>query len=48
MAPLKIQKAVIGQVPDAGHGWLVAMCLYLFMASYAVGPGVCIGWRCRS
>ena len=41
-APLKIQKAVIGQVPDAGHGWLVAMCLYLFMASYAVGPGVCV------
>ena len=41
-APLKIVKAVVGQVPDAHHGWLVALGLYLFMASYAVGPGVCV------
>ena len=40
-APLKIRKAVIGQVPDAHHGWLVAIGLYCFMA-YAVGPGVCV------
>ncbi|HEY1901514.1 MAG TPA: MFS transporter [Terracidiphilus sp.] len=41
-APLKIVKAVVGQVPDARHGWLVAFGLYLFMASYAMGPGVCV------
>ena len=41
-APLKIQKAVVGQVPDANHGWLVALGLYLFMAFYALGPGVCV------
>ena len=41
-APLKIQKAVVGQVPDARHGWLVALGLYLFMAFYALGPGVCV------
>jgi MFS family permease len=41
-APLKIQKAVIGRVPSARHGWLVAIGLYLFMAFFAVGPGVCV------
>jgi len=41
-APLKIQKAIVGQVPDARHGWLVAFGLYLFMAFYAMGPGVCV------
>jgi MFS family permease len=41
-APLKIERALIGQVPGAGHGWLVAAGLYLFVAFYAVGPGVCV------
>lgn len=41
-APLRINKAVIGTVPDARHGWLVALGLYMFMAFYAVGPGVCV------
>jgi MFS family permease len=41
-APLTIQKALIGRVPDAGHGWLVAFGLYIFMACYALGPGVCV------
>ena len=41
-APLKIQKAVIGQVPGPQHGWLVAFGLYCFMAFYAMGPGVCV------
>jgi len=41
-APLVIRKAVIGQVPDAAHGWLVAIGLYCFMAFYAMGPGVCV------
>lgn len=41
-APLRIQKAMIGRVPEAGHGWLVAVGLYLFMAFYAIGPGVVV------
>ncbi len=41
-APLVIKKALIGGVPDPGHGWLVALCLYAFVAFYASGPGVCV------
>ncbi len=41
-APLKIDKALIGPVPAATNGWLVAISLYVFMAFYAVGPGVCV------
>ena len=41
-APLKIEKALIGQVPDASHGWLVALGLFLFMGFFALGPGVCV------
>ena len=41
-APLRIQKAVLGEVPDASHGWRVAFMLYVFMAFYAMGPGVCV------
>jgi MFS family permease len=41
-APLKIERALIGRVPGVGHGWLVAAGLYLFVAFYAVGPGVCV------
>ena len=41
-APLQIKKALIGRVPDAAHGWLVAIGLYCFMAFYAMGPGVCV------
>ena len=41
-APLKIEKAVFGAVPDAAHGWCVAVMLYVFMAFYALGPGVCV------
>jgi MFS transporter, SP family, solute carrier family 2 (myo-inositol transporter), member 13 len=41
-APLRIQKAVLGSVPDSGHGWRVAVMLYVFMAFYAMGPGVCV------
>jgi MFS transporter, SP family, solute carrier family 2 (myo-inositol transporter), member 13 len=41
-APLKIDKALISAVPDASHGWQVALTLYVFMAFYAVGPGVCV------
>jgi hypothetical protein len=41
-APLEIKKATIGYVPAEGHGWLVAVCLFGFMAFFAVGPGVCV------
>ncbi len=41
-APLKIERASIGEVPDAAHGWLVAFGLYLFVAFYATGPGVAV------
>lgn len=41
VAPLRINKAILGQVPSASFGWLVALCLYMFIAFYALGPGVC-------
>ena len=41
-APLRIQKALIGRVPESSHGWLVALGLFMFMAFYALGPGVCV------
>ncbi len=41
-APLRIDKALIGQVPGAAHGWMVAIGLYGFMAFFALGPGVCV------
>jgi SP family myo-inositol transporter-like MFS transporter 13 len=41
-APLKIEKALVGRVPNAGHGWLVAFWLYVFRAFFALGPGVCV------
>ena len=41
-APLKIEKALVGRVPDSSHGWRVALGLYAFMAFFALGPGVCV------
>jgi MFS transporter, SP family, solute carrier family 2 (myo-inositol transporter), member 13 len=41
-APLKIQKALVGVVPDASHGWRVAFCIYFFIFCYAFGPGVVV------
>src|SRR6185312_8018477 len=41
-APLTIVKALIAPVPDSSHGWLVAIGLYVFMAFFAIGPGVCV------
>lgn len=41
-APLRIERAVVGSVPDARHGWMVALGIYMFMAFFAVGPGVCV------
>ena len=41
-APLHIERAILGAIPSPAHGLLVSLCLYLFIASYAVGPGVCV------
>ncbi|HTZ58997.1 MAG TPA: MFS transporter [Acidobacteriaceae bacterium] len=41
-APLRIEHAYIGPLPDAVHGWLVALGLYGFVSFYALGPGVCV------
>ena len=41
-APLVIERAVIGPVPAPTHGWMVAGCILLFVAFFAVGPGVCV------
>jgi len=41
-APLKIENALITPVPSTQNGWLTAVCLFVFMAFFAVGPGVCV------
>jgi len=41
-APLVIERALVGPVPSSTHGWLVAGCILLFVAFFAVGPGVCV------
>jgi MFS family permease len=41
-APLRIDNALITPVPSSHNGWLVATTLYIFMAFYAIGPGVCV------
>jgi len=41
-APLRIENALITPVPSAGNGWLTALCTFLFMAFFALGPGVCV------
>ncbi|MGH7953623.1 MAG: MFS transporter, partial [Limisphaerales bacterium] len=41
-APLKIDAALITPIPDARNGWITAIFLYIYMAFFAVGPGVCV------
>ncbi|HTV09946.1 MAG TPA: MFS transporter [Candidatus Aquilonibacter sp.] len=41
-APLKIEHAYITPVPSIANGWAVAICLYVFIAFFAMGPGVCV------
>jgi hypothetical protein len=41
-APLHIEQARIGALPSAAHGWQVTLAICLFVASFAVGPGVCV------
>lgn len=41
-APLRIEHALITPLPGRGNGWLVAICLFIFVAFYAMGPGICV------
>ncbi len=41
-APLKIDNALITPVATTHNGWLVAISLFVFMAFFAIGPGVCV------
>ena len=41
-APLRIENAPITPVPTAHNGWLVAVTLFVFMAFFAIGPGVVV------
>ena len=42
LASLKIDNALITPVPTTHNGWLVAISLFVFMAFFAIGPGVCV------
>src|SRR6266702_1698813 len=42
VAPLKIENALITPMPGAQSGWLVAFRLFIYMAFFAVGPGLCV------
>jgi SP family myo-inositol transporter-like MFS transporter 13 len=42
VAPLRIDNALITPLPSERSGWKVAITLFVFMAFYAVGPGVCV------
>ncbi|HTV57932.1 MAG TPA: MFS transporter [Verrucomicrobiae bacterium] len=41
-APLRIEHALITPLPGEANGWLVAASLFLFVAFYAMGPGICV------
>jgi len=41
-APLKIDNALITPMPSTHNGWMVATSLFVFMAFFAIGPGVCV------
>lgn len=41
-APLRIEHALITPLPGEGNGWMVAASLFLFVAFYAMGPGICV------
>ncbi|MGA6980459.1 MAG: MFS transporter [Candidatus Sulfotelmatobacter sp.] len=41
-APLKIDNALISAVPSTHNGWMVAITLFVFIAFFAIGPGVCV------
>lgn len=40
--PLEIKRAKIGPIPGKQNGMLAAICIAFFIASFSVGPGVCV------
>ena len=40
--PLVIKRAKIGPIPGKQNGMLAALCIAFFIASFSVGPGVCV------
>ncbi|MEI7957042.1 MAG: MFS transporter, partial [Verrucomicrobiota bacterium] len=40
--PLEIKRAKIGPIPGKQSGILAALCIAFFIASFSVGPGVCV------
>ena len=40
--PLEIKRAKIGPIPSKQNGILAAICIAFFIASFSVGPGVCV------
>ena len=41
-APLRIENALITPMPSVANGWLTALCTFVFIGFYAMGPGVCV------
>ena len=41
-APLRIEHALLTPLPGEKNGWDVAACLFLFVAFFAMGPGICV------
>jgi MFS family permease len=41
-ADLKIENALITPVPSTANGWTIAVCIFVFIGFFAVGPGVCV------
>ncbi|MGC9198820.1 MAG: MFS transporter [Acidobacteriaceae bacterium] len=41
-APLKIERARVGEIPSARYGEMVALALFSFIGFFALGPGVCV------
>jgi len=41
-APLVLKRAMYGAIPSEKVGWIIALCVALFIASYSAGPGVVV------
>ncbi|GAC1356034.1 MAG: hypothetical protein NVSMB3_01890 [Acidobacteriaceae bacterium] len=41
-APIRIKHAFYGPVPTERTGWLITLCLGLFISFFAIGPGVVV------
>ena len=41
-APLKIENALITPIPGSEVGWMLATTMFIFVAFYAAGHGVCV------